>query len=461
MFGKVLVANRGEIAVRIIRSLRELGIQSVAIYSTADRESLHVQLADQAVCVGGARPQDSYLNMNNILAAAVGTGAEAIHPGFGFLSENAEFAEMCEDLGIKFIGPKPSTIDQMGNKEHAREQMIKGQVPVIPGSDGYVQTADQALEIAEKIGYPVLLKAASGGGGKGIRRIDTAAQLARSFAEAQSEARVSFNDDRMYLEKIMENVKHIEVQVFRDDFGNAVYFPERDCSLQRNKQKVIEESPCALITPDERAELGQIALRAIETIDYRNTGTLEFLMDQDHHFYFMEMNTRIQVEHTVTEMVTGIDLVKAQVMVASGEPLPFTQAEIQLNGHAIECRINAEDPRRDFMPSTGEISYLYLPVGNLGMRIDTDLYPGSKVTPYYDSMIAKVIAQGKTRNETIEKLKRLINEMVILGVTTNQKFHLAILNDPGFLTGQFTTNYLETEFLPRWKGAGQSEVISE
>ncbi|KRL94941.1 acetyl-CoA carboxylase biotin carboxylase subunit [Limosilactobacillus equigenerosi] len=461
MFGKVLVANRGEIAVRIIRSLRELGIQSVAIYSTADRESLHVQLADQAVCVGGARPQDSYLNMNNILAAAVGTGAEAIHPGFGFLSENAEFAEMCEDLGIKFIGPKPSTIDQMGNKEHAREQMIKGQVPVIPGSDGYVKTADQALEIAEKIGYPVLLKATSGGGGKGIRRIDTADQLARSFAEAQSEARVSFNDDRMYLEKIMENVKHIEVQVFRDDFGNAVYFPERDCSLQRNKQKVIEESPCALITASERAELGAIALRAIETIDYRNTGTLEFLMDQAHHFYFMEMNTRIQVEHTVTEMVTGIDLVKAQVMVASGEPLPFSQTDIQLNGHAIECRINAEDPRRDFMPSTGEISYLYLPVGNLGMRIDTDLYPGSKVTPYYDSMIAKVIAQGKTRNETIEKLKRLINEMVILGVTTNQKFHLAILNDPVFLTGQLTTNYLETEFLPRWKGAGQSEVISE
>lgn len=461
MFSKVLVANRGEIAVRIIRSLRELGIKSVAIYSTADRDSLHVQLADQAVCVGTQRPQDSYLNMNNILAAAIGTGAEAIHPGFGFLSENAEFAEMCEDLGIKFIGPRPETIDQMGNKEHAREQMIKGHVPVIPGSDGYVQTVEDAKQVADQIGYPVLLKAASGGGGKGIRRIESAQELARSFNEAQSEARVSFNDDRMYLEKIMENVKHIEVQVFRDDFGNAVYFPERDCSLQRNKQKVIEESPCPLITPEQRQELGEIALRAIETIDYRNTGTLEFLMDQAHHFYFMEMNTRIQVEHTVTEMVTGIDIVKAQVTVAAGEPLPFAQDDIQLNGHAIECRINAEDPQKNFMPSTGEVSYLYLPVGNLGMRIDTALYPGSVVPPFYDSMIAKVIALGNDRSEAIEKLKRLINEMVIMGITTNQKFHLAILNDPEFIAGTFTTNYLEQEFLPRWKGEVRSETVSQ
>lgn len=452
MFSKVLVANRGEIAVRIIRSLRELGIKSVAIYSTADRESLHVQLADEAVCVGTAKPQDSYLNMQNILAAAVGTGAQAIHPGFGFLSENAEFAEMCAECGITFIGPHAKTIDLMGNKEHAREQMKKSGVPVIPGSDGYIRDHATAEKVAQKIGYPVLLKAAAGGGGKGIRRVDKPDQMARAFNEAQSEARLSFNDDRMYLEKIMENVKHIEVQVFRDRFGNAVYFPERDCSLQRNKQKVLEESPCALVTPDQRRELGQLALKAVNAIDYLNTGTLEFLMDHDHHFYFMEMNTRIQVEHTVTEMVTGIDLVKAQLRVAADEKLPFTQDDVKLNGVAIECRINAEDPAHNFMPSTGKVNYLYLPVGNLGMRIDTALYPGTTVTPFYDSMIAKVIAHGHTRQEAIQKLKRLLNEMVIMGIHTNQNFHLAILNDPHFISGRFTTAYLEDEFLPRWRG---------
>lgn len=452
MFSKVLVANRGEIAVRIIRSLRELGIKSVAIYSTADRESLHVQLADEAVCVGTAKPQDSYLNMQNILAAAVGTGAQAIHPGFGFLSENAEFAEMCAECGITFIGPHAKTIDLMGNKEHAREQMKKSGVPVIPGSDGYIRDNATAEKVAQKIGYPVLLKAVAGGGGKGIRRVDKPGQMARAFNEAQSEARLSFNDDRMYLEKIMENVKHIEVQVFRDRFGNAVYFPERDCSLQRNKQKVLEESPCALVTPDQRRELGQLALKAVNAIDYLNTGTLEFLMDHDHHFYFMEMNTRIQVEHTVTEMVTGIDLVKAQLRVAAGEKLPFTQDDVKLNGVAIECRINAEDPAHHFMPSTGKVNYLYLPVGNLGMRIDTALYPGTTVTPFYDSMIAKVIAHGHTRQEAIQKLKRLLNEMVIMGIHTNQNFHLAILNDLHFISGHFTTAYLEDEFLPRWRG---------
>lgn len=453
MFSKVLVANRGEIAVRIIRSLRELGIKSVAIYSTADRDSLHVQLADEAVCVGSARPQDSYLNMQNILAAAVGTGAQAIHPGFGFLSENADFAEMCTECGITFIGPRSATIDLMGNKEHAREQMKKSGIPVIPGSDGYIDNAITAQRVATQIGYPVLLKAAAGGGGKGIRRIENAAQMKNAFDEAQSEARISFSDDRMYLEKIMENVKHIEVQVFADDFGHAVWFPERDCSLQRNKQKLIEESPCPVITTEERQRLGELAIKAVKAIDYRNTGTLEFLMDQDHHFYFMEMNTRIQVEHTVTEMVTGIDLVKVQLQVAAGEPLPFKQSDIQMHGSAIECRINAEDPRHEFRPSTGTIDYLYLPVGNLGMRIDTALYPQAKVTPYYDSMIAKVIALGKNRQESIEKLKRLLSEMIITGIKTNQSFHLALLNDPGFIKGQATTNYLEQSFMPVWKGA--------
>lgn len=451
MFTKVLVANRGEIAVRIIRSLHELGIKSVAIYSTVDRESLHVQLADEAVCVGGPRPQDSYLNMQNILAAAVGTGVQAIHPGFGFLSENSQFAEMCQECGITFIGPQAQTIDLMGNKEHARQQMKKIGVPVIPGSDIYINNVNEAIEVADRIGYPVLIKAAAGGGGKGIRRVTDAQEMKAAFHEAQSEARLSFDNDQMYIEKIMENVKHIEMQIFRDRFGHSVYFPERDCSLQINKQKVLEESPCKLITPTERKELGQIALRAVNGIDYLNTGTLEFLMDQDHHFYFMEMNTRIQVEHTVTEMVTGIDIVKAQVRVAAGAPLPFDQLDIQLQGAAIECRINAEDAEHGFIPSTGQVKYLYLPAGNLGMRIDTALYQGATVTPFYDSMIAKVIALGHNREEAIEKIKRLLNEMVIVGINTNQTFQQALLTDPTFISGQFSTAYLEKQFLPLWK----------
>lgn len=451
MFTKVLVANRGEIAVRIIRSLHELGIKSVAIYSTVDRESLHVQLADEAVCVGGPRPQDSYLNMQNILAAAVGTGVQAIHPGFGFLSENSQFAEMCQECGITFIGPQAQTIDLMGNKEHARQQMKKIGVPVIPGSDIYINNVNEAIEVADRIGYPVLIKAAAGGGGKGIRRVTDAQEMKAAFHEAQSEARLSFDNDQMYIEKIMENVKHIEMQIFRDRFGHSVYFPERDCSLQINKQKVLEESPCKLITPTERKELGQIALRAVNGIDYLNTGTLEFLMDQDHHFYFMEMNTRIQVEHTVTEMVTGIDIVKAQVRVAAGAPLPFDQSDIQLQGAAIECRINAEDAEHGFIPSTGQVKYLYLPAGNLGMRIDTALYQGATVTPFYDSMIAKVIALGHNREEAIEKIKRLLNEMVIVGIKTNQTFQQALLTDPTFISGQFSTAYLEKQFLPLWK----------
>ena len=451
MFTKVLVANRGEIAVRIIRSLHELGIKSVAIYSTVDRESLHVQLADEAVCVGGPRPQDSYLNMQNILAAAVGTGVQAIHPGFGFLSENSQFAEMCQECGITFIGPQAQTIDLMGNKEHARQQMKKIGVPVIPGSDSYINNVNEAIEVADRIGYPVLIKAAAGGGGKGIRRVTDAQEMKAAFHEAQSEARLSFDNDQMYIEKIMENVKHIEMQIFRDRFGHSVYFPERDCSLQINKQKVLEESPCKLITPTERKELGQIALRAVNGIDYLNTGTLEFLMDQDHHFYFMEMNTRIQVEHTVTEMVTGIDIVKAQVRVAAGAPLPFDQSDIQLRGAAIECRINAEDAEHGFIPSTGQVKYLYLPVGNLGMRIDTALYQGATVTPFYDSMIANVIALGHNREEAIEKIKRLLNEMVIVGINTNHTFQQALLTDPTFISGQFSTAYLEKKFLPLWK----------
>ena len=459
MFSKVLVANRGEIAVRIIRSLKELGIKSVAIYSTVDRESLHVQLADEAVCVGTARPQDSYLNMKNILAAAIGTGAEAIHPGFGFLSENSQFVEMCEAVGITFIGPNSEIIDLMGNKANAREQMQKSGVPVIPGSEGFIETVEEAKEVANKVGYPVLLKAAAGGGGKGIRKVNDDNELTSLFEEAKREAQVSFGDKRMYLEKIMTNVKHIEVQIFRDKQGNVVYFPERDCSVQRNKQKMIEESPCLLITEEQRKELGNIAIKAANAINYVNTGTIEFLMDSQHNFYFMEMNTRIQVEHTVTEMVTGIDLVKAQVKVASGERLPFNQNDIQVNGSAIECRINAEDPSKNFMPQVGKVRYLYFPVGNLGMRIDSDLYAGWEITPFYDSMIAKVISLGQDRHEAIEKVKRLLSEMLITGVKTNQSFYLDILKDKNFLDGKVTTEYLEQNFLPKWKEEHKDAAI--
>ena len=451
MFKKVLIANRGEIAVRIIRSLKEMGIKTVAIYSTADRESLHVQLADEAVCVGGPQPTESYLNIKNILAAAVGIGAQAIHPGYGFLSENTEFAQMCEDCGLTFIGPKAETIDQMGNKEHARQLMMAHNVPVTPGSNGVIKNAEEAKKIAAQIGYPVLIKATAGGGGKGIRQVTDPSQMAEALAAAQSEAKNDFGDDRMYLEKVMQNVKHIEVQIFRDMYGHTVYFPERDCSLQRNKQKVLEESPCDLITENERKELGEVAVKAARAANYVNTGTIEFLMDQDHHFYFMEMNTRIQVEHTVTEMVTGVDLVKAQIQVANGGPLPFTQKDLRAKGHAIECRINAEDPANNFMPSIGKVSYLYLPVGNPGMRIDTALYQGQQISPYYDSMLAKVVALGNTRKEAIAKMKRLLEEMVLQGITTNQEFHLNILNDPTFIKGDFNNTYLEQGFMPQWR----------
>lgn len=451
MFKKVLIANRGEIAVRIIRSLKEMGIKTVAIYSTADRESLHVQLADEAVCVGGPQPTESYLNIKNILAAAVGIGAQAIHPGYGFLSENAEFAQMCEDCGLTFIGPKAETIDQMGNKEHARQLMMAHNVPVTPGSNGVIKNAEEAKKIAAQIGYPVLIKATAGGGGKGIRQVTDPSQMAEALAAAQSEAKNDFGDDRMYLEKVMQNVKHIEVQIFRDMYGHTVYFPERDCSLQRNKQKVLEESPCDLITENERKELGEVAVKAARAANYVNTGTIEFLMDQDHHFYFMEMNTRIQVEHTVTEMLTGVDLVKAQIQVANGGPLPFTQKDLRAKGHAIECRINAEDPANNFMPSIGKVSYLYLPVGNPGMRIDTALYQGQQISPYYDSMLAKVVALGNTRKEAIAKMKRLLEEIVLQGITTNQEFHLNILNDPTFIKGDFNNTYLEQGFMPQWR----------
>lgn len=452
MFTKVLVANRGEIAVRIIRSLQELGIQTVAIYSTADRDSLHVQLADEAVCVGPAQPQESYLNMQNIIAAAVGVGAQAIHPGYGFLAENAEFANLCTQCGLTFIGPRATTIDLMGNKEHARQEMRQNGIPVVPGSKGRITTLGVAQQAASELGYPIMLKAIAGGGGKGIRRVESEQELERVFTRAQKEALLSFGDQGMYLEKILTGVRHIEVQVFADHQGNQVYFPERDCSVQRNKQKLVEESPAPGLTSAERKYLGRLALRVMDVIAYTNTGTIEFLMDQDHHFYFIEMNTRLQVEHTVTEMITGIDLVKEQVRVAAGLPLSFTQDDIQAHGHAIECRINAEDPTHDFRPAAGQVTMVHLPAGNLGVRIDTALYPGDVVTPFYDSLIAKVIAQGSDREEARAKAQRLVNELVVRGVTTNQALQQAILADPLFVGGQATITTLEKEILPAWKG---------
>ena len=448
MFKKVLVANRGEIALHIVRTLKEMAIPSVSVYSKADASSLHVQLADEAVCIGGNRPQESYLNMQNILSAAIGTGCDAIHPGYGFLSENSQFAEMCEACGITFIGPSSNVIAQMGDKSQAKISMQAAAVPLIPGSDGPLADFEQAEEIAAQVGYPVMLKAVAGGGGKGIRFVESAEQLADSYAQAQLEAAGAFGNDQLYLEKIMLNVKHIEVQIFRDQFGNAVYFPERDCSMQRFKQKVIEETPCQLITEAQRQQLGAIALKAAEQINYVNTGTVEFLMDEAHQFYFLEMNTRIQVEHPVTEMVTGIDLVQEQINVAAGLPLSFTQADVQSRGYALECRLNAEDPANHFAPSAGTINYLYLPAGNLGVRIDTHLYSGYAISPFYDAMIAKLITWGATREIAIAKMRRLLSELIVSGIQTNAQFQQTLLIDPVFLDGTVTTDYLtnkETE----------------
>lgn len=459
MFSKVLIANRGEIAVRVIRACRELGIQTVAVYSEADKDALHAEMADEAICIGPAKASDSYLNVQQILSAAIVTKAEAIHPGFGFLSENSRFAAMCEECNITFIGPKSETIDAMGNKINARQLMIEAEVPVIPGSEGDLKDVTEALAIADEIGYPVMLKAAAGGGGKGIRKVMTKEELPQHFKSAQQEAKAAFGNDAMYLEKIIYPARHIEVQILGDDYGNVIHLGERDCSLQRNNQKVLEEAPSVVISEQKREALGSAAVRAAKAVNYRNAGTIEFLMDETGSFYFMEMNTRIQVEHTVTEMVTGIDLVKAQVKVASGENLPFNQNDIQINGSAIECRINAEDPSKNFMPQVGKVRYLYFPVGNLGMRIDSDLYAGWEITPFYDSMIAKVISLGQDRHEAIEKVKRLLSEMLITGVKTNQSFYLDILKDKNFLDGKVTTEYLEQNFLPKWKEEHKDAAI--
>lgn len=450
MFKKVLVANRGEIAVRIIRTLKEMGIGSVAIYSTADKDSLHVQIADEAIAVGGPKPKDSYLNMKNILSAALLSGAEAIHPGYGFLAENALFAEMVGEVGIQWIGPRPETIELMGNKANAREEMRRAGVPVIPGSEGFIRDFDEAKAVADRIGYPLLLKAAAGGGGKGMRFVYGEDELSDKFDDAQNEARAAFGDDHMYIEKVMERVRHIEMQLLRDENGHVIYLPERNCSLQRNNQKVLEESPATGVTPAMRAELGEIVTRAAQALGYVNTGTIEFLQDHEGAFYFMEMNTRIQVEHPVSEMVTGLDLIQLQIAVAAGEDLPVTQADVQVQGHAIEVRLTAEQPEKHFAPSAGTVDFVFLPTGGPGIRIDSALFNGDKIQPFYDSMIGKLIVHGADRAQAMAKMRRIVDETVVRGVATSRAFQQALLADPQVQRGEFDTRYLESDFLPRW-----------
>lgn len=450
MFSKVLIANRGEIAVRIIRACRELGIQTVAVYSQADADALHTQLADEAICIGPAKATDSYLNVQEVLSAAIVTKAEAIHPGFGFLSENSRFASMCEECNIAFIGPKSATIDAMGNKINARRLMQEANVPVIPGSDGVLSTVEEALEIADKIGYPVMLKAAAGGGGKGIRKVLSKEELPQHFSSAQQEAAAAFGNDEMYLEKIIYPARHIEVQILGDHYGNVLHLGERDCSLQRNNQKVLEESPSVVISQSKRDSLGAAAVRAAKAVNYENAGTIEFLMDESGEFYFMEMNTRIQVEHPVTEMVTNIDLVKKQIEIASGLPLEITQGEVVFSGHAIECRVNAENPAFHFAPSPGTIHNLLLPAGGMGLRVDSAVYSGYTIPPYYDSMIAKVIVHGDTRFEALMKMQRALSEIVTDGVITNAEFQMDLISHPAVIAGDYSTAFLQEEFLPNW-----------
>ncbi len=445
MLKKVLIANRGEIAVRIIRACRELGISTVAVYSEADKNALHTRLADEAVCIGAAKSSQSYLNIKNILEAACGTGADSIHPGFGFLSENANFAKMCAESNIKFIGPSYQVIDLMGNKSHAKELMKNAGVPVVPGSDGSIKNLDEATEIANRIGYPIMIKAAAGGGGKGIRLVSAAEELEEAYEIVKQEALVSFNDDEIYIEKFIENPRHVEIQVLADEYGNAIHLGERDCSVQRRNQKVLEESPSTVLDEILRKKMGEAALNAVKATNYSNAGTIEFLVDKYKNFYFMEMNTRIQVEHPVTEWVTGVDLVKEQLKIASGEKLSYSQNDIFVKGHSIECRINAENPEKNFMPSPGTITDLHLPGGN-GVRIDTAVYTGYKIPPVYDSMIAKIIVHSKTREEAIAKMKVALEECVIDGVDTNIDFLYQILENDNFVTGNFDTSFIKTEF---------------
>lgn len=444
MLQKILIANRGEIAVRIIRACREMGIRTVAVYSEADKNSLHKTLADEAVCIGPAASSKSYLNMKSILEAACLTGADSIHPGFGFLSENASFAKICNDIGIKFIGPSGELINLLGNKSKAKETMKKAGVPVVPGSEGLIKNKEEAIELAEKIKYPVILKASAGGGGRGIRVAYSKEELEKSYDLVKQEAKISFGDDSIYLEKFIENPRHVEIQILADEHGNCIHLGERDCSIQRRNQKIIEETPSMAISGKTRKKMGQVAVKAVKEIGYTNAGTIEFLVDKNQDFYFMEMNTRVQVEHPITEMITGIDIIKEQIKIASGEKLSLEQEDITFTGHVMEARINAENPDKNFMPCPGKITGLHLPGGN-GVRVDTAIYSGYTVPATYDAMIAKIIAQGKNREETIAKLRSAVAELVVEGIDTNADFILKILENKAFRTNKYDTSFIEKE----------------
>ncbi|MEI7024665.1 acetyl-CoA carboxylase biotin carboxylase subunit [Paenibacillus sp. y28] len=441
-FHKVLIANRGEIAVRIIRACRELGIYSVAVYSEADRDALHVRLADEAYCIGPALSKDSYLNFTNLMSVATLTEADAIHPGYGFLAENADFAEICESCNITFIGPSPEAISKMGDKSVAKQTMKEAGVPVIPGSDGLIEDLDEAIRLGREIGYPVVIKATAGGGGKGIRIAENEEQLVDMITAAQQEAEKAFGNAGVYLEKFLTGMKHVEIQIIADKHGNAVHLGERDCSIQRRRQKLVEEAPCPILSPEVRKEMGEAAVRAAKAVNYSGAGTLEFLLGPDGKFYFMEMNTRIQVEHPVTEMVTGVDLIKEMIRVAEGNPLSFTQEDVVIDGWAIECRINAEDPSRNFMPSAGQIKF-YLPPGGLGVRVDSAAYQGYSIPPHYDSMIAKLIVWAPTREEAVARMKRALSEFAVEGVHTTIPFHLKLMDNVRFHQGDFDIKFLE------------------
>ncbi|MBP3463357.1 MAG: acetyl-CoA carboxylase biotin carboxylase subunit [Clostridia bacterium] len=443
---KILIANRGEIAVRIIRACKEMNIKTVAVYSEADRDAMHTHLADESICIGPAPSNKSYLNFQNIIEAANITGADSIHPGFGFLSENSQFAKICEESNIKFIGPSYKVIDLMGNKSNAKELMKSAGVPVIPGSEGSVKGFKDAKQIVDDIGYPVMIKAAAGGGGKGIRIVNSEAEFETNYNIVKQEAKISFNDDEIYIEKFIKNPRHVEIQILADEHGNVVHLGERDCSIQRRNQKVIEETPSTAIDDKMRAKMGEAAIKAAKIAGYTSCGTIEFLVDSDKNFYFMEMNTRIQVEHPITEMRTGIDIVKQQIKIAAGEPLKLKQKDIEFKGHSIECRINAENPDKNFMPCPGKITGLMLP-GGKGIRIDTAIYEGYTIPPNYDSMIAKIIAFGDTRNEAISKMKRALEETVIEGVDTNIDFLFKIIKNQNFIRGNFDTSFIEKEIL--------------
>ncbi|MDT2045515.1 acetyl-CoA carboxylase biotin carboxylase subunit [Priestia aryabhattai] len=443
MIKKLLVANRGEIAVRIIRACKELGVESVAVYSQADRNALHVQLADEAYCIGPTASKDSYLNFTNIMSVATSTGCDAIHPGYGFLAENSDFAELCRECNITFVGPTPEAITKMGTKDIARETMRQAGVPIVPGSTGIVESVEDGMSIAKDIGYPVIIKATAGGGGKGIRVARTEQELVKGITITQQEAATAFGNPGVYIEKYIEDFRHVEIQVLADTHGNVIHLGERDCSIQRRLQKLIEETPSPALNEETRAKMGDAAVKAAEAVGYTGAGTVEFIFDyRENKFYFMEMNTRIQVEHPVTEMVTGVDLIQEQIKVANGEYLPLKQEEVTFNGWAIECRINAENPEKNFMPSAGTIE-MYLPPGGYGVRVDSAAYPGYTIPPYYDSMIAKLIVHAPTREEAIERMKRALSEFVIEGVATTIPFHLKLLNHEQFVGGEFNTKFLE------------------